>query len=112
MNRWLLVLLAVLLPLQLALASVAHACDAAHHAPASEQVQAHDHDHEHEPSVSLDGESSLSCDHHCHHVTAFAATLGGPSAAMAPQQVAPAHCTGAASSLPSRPERPKWISLA
>jgi hypothetical protein len=110
MNRWLLVLLAVLLPLQLALASVAHACDAAHHAPASEQVQAHDH--EHEASFSLDGESSLSCDHHCHHVTAFAATLGGPSAAMAPQQVAPAHCTGAASSLPSRPERPKWMSLA
>ncbi len=111
-SRWLLVLLAVLLPLQLAWANVAHACDAAHHQPASEQHAQALHEHAQDDADSLDDGSNAACEHHCHPLPLLVPTTYQQATAPSPQQIAPSTRLEAASSLPSRPERPKWMSLA
>ena len=116
MSRWLLVLLAVLLPLQLVWANVPHGCDAAHHQPASEQhalvLDAHAQDHAQDHADSQNDSSDAACEHHCHPLPLLAATPYQQATEPSPQQIAPSTRPQAAGNLPARPERPKWVSLA
>jgi hypothetical protein len=112
MSRWLLVLLAVLLPLQLAWANVAHGCEAAHHQPSSEQHAQGHHEHAQDDVDSVGDSSDAACEHHCHPLPLLAPTPYQQAAEPSLQQLATSTRQEAAGSLPSRPERPKWLCLA
>jgi hypothetical protein len=111
MSRWLLILLAVLLPLQLAWANVAQGCDAAHHQPASEQHAVALHEHAQDDADSQ-RDSEPACEHHCHPLPLLAPTPYQQATEPSPQQLAPGTWLQAAGSLRSRPERPKWLPRA
>jgi len=109
MKRWLLILFAILLPLQLGWAAVADYCGDAHHA----ELHAV-HADAHELGDADDGSAAVDIDcGHCHgHLTALA-PLGVELAA---QDRRDAPCGGVVAATTARPgprpERPQWSDLA
>ena len=110
MPRWLLVLIAVLLPLQLAWASVADYCGDAHDATAVHAA----HHHAADDGTDLDGNDAPVPDcGHCHgHLTALPVSLDVGSAFMTRFESEPLSALFVVSRPAPRPERPQWQPLA
>jgi len=114
MHRVVLLLLAVLLPLQFAWGAVTSYCG--HESGAAAQHFGH-HEHAHEDATPVDTEAALPADNDCWtcHSTALPAITCGGSAL---PQVAAAHVLCAQAGLqrpsvaPEAPERPQWPRLA
>lgn len=110
MSRWLLVLIALLLPLQLAWASVGEYCGDAHEAPAVHAV------HLHTDGVHVDADadegSEPDCGQ-CHgHFVAMPLHAAPQGAVCAPRATAQAPARRLVPLLSARPERPQWPPLA
>ena len=114
MSRWLLVLLALLLPLQLAWAGVGAHCGDAHDGAMAHGLQVADErglegldgPDDHDGTASPDGP-------HCHgHVSAL--PLAASSVAVSPaRQALHRQAAPRVSAIPPpRPERPQWPALA
>lgn len=107
MSRWLLVLIALLLPLQLAWAGLAEHCGDSH-----ELSVAHGLHQQHDADGGSDEPATPDCGH-CHgHVAALPLRLPSLQATEARQQaqvLPPPRFSGLA---PPRPERPQWQYLA
>ena len=110
MSRWLLVLLAVLLPLQLAWSGVAHLCVDAHEAAA---VHASVHETADGGADASGGDACAAVGGHCHgHLTALPLSLDVVTVAMARFEGAAPVASLVATRPSPRPERPQWPTLA
>ena len=108
MSRWLLVLIALLLPLQLAWASVAAHCGDSH-----ELSVAHGLHHQHDQAEAGSDEPAMSDCGHCHgHVAALPLRLPSLQATDARQQAQALPSPRFSVRAPPRPERPQWQHLA
>ncbi len=108
MSRWLLVLIALLLPLQLAWAGVAAYCGDSH-----ELAVAHGLHHQHEQADASGDEPAAPDCGHCHgHVSALPLRLPSLQATDARQQAQVLPSPPFSGLAPPRPERPQWQYLA
>lgn len=118
MSRWLIVLIALLLPLQLAWAGVAAYCGDRHELAGTGSMHWHHPDgHAHAPLEATDevddvGGGEHEADH-CHgHGTALPLRWSAPPAAAARQQADPLAPPRVSALSPPRPERPQWLAPA
>jgi hypothetical protein len=116
----LIILLAIVLPLQMAWARVSDTC--LDHAAGHVHVQAdgHDHKHEHhghsadapEPAAGDEPPSTTDCHHACHHFTAVVSAPVLPTQGPLPDLVTVPPPPWAADQAAPRPDRPQWPALA